>query len=90
MLVVSGRQSVRHPDGVDEFAPWDVLCFARGPGNDSGARARVLMWSTVVVPTATVHPDSDEIEIWTGRKHDDVKVRRTSAVECCDGEAPAR
>jgi len=96
LLVVSGRPSVRHPEGTDELEPWDMLCFPRGPDgahqvrNDSDEAARVLMWSTVVVPTATVYPDSDKIGIWTGRREDDVMVRRTSGVEYYDGETPAQ
>ncbi len=96
LLVVSGRPSVRHPEGIDELEPWDMLCFPRGPGgahqvrNDSGETARVLMWSTVVVPTATVYPDSDKIGVWTGRREDDVMVRRASRVEYYDGETPSR
>jgi hypothetical protein len=42
--------------------------------------ARVLMWSTVVQPTATVYPDSDKIAIWTGNPEDDVIVPRGSQV----------
>jgi uncharacterized cupin superfamily protein len=95
LLVVSGHPSVRHRGGVDQLEPMDMLCFPRGPEgahqvrNDSAETARVLMWSTVVVPTATVYPDSDKIGIWTGRKEDDVMVRRSSGVEYYDGETPA-
>ncbi len=92
LLVLSGRPSVRHLDGTDELAPLDLLCFPRGPGgahqvrNDSAATARVLMWSTVVLPTATVYPDSDKIGVWTGRDEDDLVVRRSSGVDYHDGE----
>jgi uncharacterized cupin superfamily protein len=92
LLVLSGRPSLRHPGGTDELRPLDLLCFVRGPEgahqirNDGDDTARVLMWSTVVLPTATVYPDSDKIGIWTGNPEDDVMVRRSSAVEYFDGE----
>ena len=71
---------------------WDVVCFPRGPEGAHGVRnegeetARVLMFSTVVVPTATVYPDSDKVGIWTGDPDADVIVRRESAVDYYDGE----
>ena len=34
--------------------------------NDSDEPVRVLMWSTIVLPTATVYPDSDKVGVWTG------------------------
>jgi len=92
LLVLSGHPSLRHPGGSDELEPLDLLCFVRGPAgahqvrNDGEQPARVLMWSTVVLPSATVYPDSDKIGIWTGRPEDDVMVRRSSAVEYFDGE----
>ena len=44
------------------------------------------MWSTVVLPTATVYPDSDKIGIWTGNRDDDVIVVRSSGVDYWHGE----
>ncbi len=92
LLVLSGRPSLRHPGGIDELEPLDLMCFVRGPAgahqvrNDGEQAARVLMWSTIVLPTSTVYPDSDKIGIWTGRPEDDIVVRRSSAVEYFDGE----
>ena len=92
LLVLAGRPTVRHPDGEEVLAPWDVVCFPRGPEGAHGIRndgeeiARVLMFSTVVVPTATVYPDSDKIGIWTGDPEVDGTFRRASAVEYFDGE----
>ncbi len=45
------------------------------------------MFSTVVVPTATVYPDSDKVGIWTGDEATDVLVKRDSAVGYYAGEA---
>jgi uncharacterized cupin superfamily protein len=92
LVVLEGRPSVRDPDGVAELEPLDVVFFPRGPDgahqvlNASDAPARVLMWSTVVHPTATTYPDSDKVAVWTGPPEDDLIVRRSSAVEYYDGE----
>lgn len=91
-LVVEGTPSVRTPEGVEALEPHDLVFFPKGPDgahqlrNDSDVPARVLMWSTVVLPTATVYPDSDKIGVWTGNKADDVMVRRESGVEYFDRE----
>jgi uncharacterized cupin superfamily protein len=93
LLVLSGNPTLRSPDGEERLAPWDVACFPRGPEgahavrNDTAETARVLMFSTVVTPTATVYPDSDKVGIWTGDKETDVLVRRSSRVGYYDGEA---
>jgi len=93
LLVLEGTPTLRHPEGSERLGPWDVVFFPRGPegahgiGNETEATARVLMFSTVVVPTATVYPDSDKVGIWTGDPGADVIVRRDSAVDYYDGEA---
>ena len=92
LLVLSGRPSVRHPGGTDELEPWDAVLFETGPGgahqvrNDNDETARVLMFSTVMHPAATVYPDSDKIAVWTGNKADDVIVERSSGVDYFEGE----
>jgi uncharacterized cupin superfamily protein len=91
-LVLSGRPSLRTPEGTEQLAPLDMAFFPRGPGgahqlrNDSDAPARIVMWSEVVTPAATVYPDSDKIGVWTGNKADDVMVERSSGVEYYHGE----
>jgi len=93
LLVLEGNPTLRHPEGSDRLEPWDVVFFekgsagAHGIGNESEETARVLMFSTVVVPTATVYPDSDKVGIWTGDPETDLMVRRESGVEYFDGEA---
>jgi uncharacterized cupin superfamily protein len=92
LLVLAGRPSIRTPEGVEELAPQDLVFFPTGPDgahqvrNDSDAPARVLMWSTVVTPTATAYPDSDKIGVYTGDRAHDVMVRRASNVDYYDGE----
>ena len=93
LLVLIGRPVLRHPGGEDALEPWDLVVFPTGPEgahavrNDTSETVRVLMFSTVVVPTATAYPDSDKIGVWTGRKDEDLMARRSSVVDYYDGEA---
>jgi uncharacterized cupin superfamily protein len=92
LLVLEGTPTLRHPEGSEALEPWDVVFFPPGPegahgvGNGTDRAVRVLMLSTVRVPTATVYPDSDKIGIWTGDSATDVVVRRESGVDYYDGE----
>jgi uncharacterized cupin superfamily protein len=94
LLVLEGAPTLRHPDGTEVLDPWDVVCFAVGPEGAHGVRnetdqpVRVLMWSPVAYPAATVYPDSDKIGIWTGNREDDLIVERTSGVDYFAGETP--
>ena len=91
-LVIDGRPSVRTPDGVEQLEPLDLLYFPKGPKgahqirNDGDSVARVLMWSTVVHPTATAYPDSDKVGLYTGDRAEDVMVERSSTVDYFHGE----
>ena len=92
LVVLEGRPSLRHPNGVDQLEPWDVVCFPLGPEGAHGVQnqtedvVRVLMFSTVRHPAATVYPDSDKIGIWTGNREDDLMAPRTSGVDYWAGE----
>ena len=92
VLVLAGRATVRTPEGSEQLGPFDVAFFPMGPAgahqilNDTDEAVRVLMWSTVVVPTATAYPDSDKVAVWTGDKAEDLIVGRSSAVDYYDGE----
>jgi uncharacterized cupin superfamily protein len=92
VVVLAGRPSVRTPEGTEELEPWDTVFFPKGPEgahqirNDSDAPARVMMWSTIVYPSATAYPDSDKVAVWTGVRDEDLMVRRSSGVEYYDGE----
>jgi uncharacterized cupin superfamily protein len=93
LLVLEGTPALRTPEGSDALEPFDVVFFEKGAAGAHGVRnetdepVRVLMFSTVVVPTATVYPDSDKVGIWTGDPEADVLVRRESRVDYFDGEA---
>ncbi len=92
LLVLAGRASVRTPEGTERVGPDEVVFFPTGPDgahqilNDTDETVRVLMWSQVVVPTATAYPDSDKVGVWTGDKAEDVIVPRSSRVDYFHGE----
>ena len=92
LLVLSGRPTLRHPGGTEVLAPWDAVAFPEGSEgahavrNDTDEMVRVLMFSTVALPGATVYPDSDKVGIWTGNEDDTVMVHRTSKVDYFHGE----
>lgn len=92
LLVIEGNPTLRHPEGSDRLDPWDVVFFPRGAEgahairNQTEETVRVLMFSNIAVPTATVYPDSDKVGIWTGDPEIDLLVRRESGVEYYDGE----
>lgn len=93
LIVLSGRPSLRTPEGEEELAPGDVVCFTPGPGsahkvtNRTEETVRVLMFSEVRHPAVTVYPDSDKIGVYTDPdRTDNVIVRRSSGVEYFDGE----
>jgi uncharacterized cupin superfamily protein len=92
LLVLEGSPTVRTPDGSEQVRPFDVVFFPTGPAgahqvrNDTDSRVRIVMWSTVVTPTATAYPDSDKVGIWTGIKAEDVMVERSSHVDYFHGE----
>jgi uncharacterized cupin superfamily protein len=95
LLVLAGTPTLRHPEGSEKLAPWDVACFPRGPegahkiANETGENARVLMFSTVTTPTATVYPDSGKVGIWTGDPATETIVKGESGAGYYDGEADA-
>jgi uncharacterized cupin superfamily protein len=92
LLVLAGRPTIRTPEGAEQVEPSDVVFFPKGPAgahqirNDTEEPARVLMWSTVVYPSATAYPDSDKVGIWTGDHAEDVMVVRSSRVDYFHGE----
>ena len=87
LLVLAGVATVRTPGETHEVGPQRLVFFEAGREgaheirNDGGDTLRVLMWSNVVHPTATVYPDTDKIAIWTGGdRSDDGIFRRSGAL----------
>ncbi|MDQ3742512.1 MAG: cupin domain-containing protein [Actinomycetota bacterium] len=95
LLVVAGRPTIRTPEGSSEAAPDDLVFFPKGPEgahqvrNDTSETVRVLMWSTIVVPTATAYPDSDKVGVWTGVAGENLMAPRSANVDYYSGERGA-
>jgi uncharacterized cupin superfamily protein len=92
LLVVTGRPTLRDPEGEHELEPGDVVCFPEGPEgahsvmNQSDEPSRIVILSTKAFPAVAVYPDSDKIGLWTGNEADDLMMRRESAVDYWDRE----
>ena len=92
VLVLSGRPTLRTPEGERELAPFDAAFFPIGPDgahqirNDTAETVRIAMWSTVITPSATAYPDSGKVGVWTGVDGENLMARRSSHVEYYDGE----
>lgn len=92
LLVLAGTPTLRHPAGSERLAPWDVACFLRGPegahkiANETGENARVLMFSTVTTPAATVYPDSGKVGIYTGDRLSETIFKGEPGAGYYDGE----
>ena len=92
LLVIDGRPLLRTPDGTNRLEPSDLVFFPIGPDgahqvtNDGDTAVRVLMWSNVVVPSATAYPDSDKVGIWTGVEGENLLAPRASHVDYYHGE----
>jgi uncharacterized cupin superfamily protein len=63
VIALTGRPTLRTPEGERVLAPWDIVWFPRGEQgahelrNDSGEPARVVLFSTVSDPEVVVYPD---------------------------------
>lgn len=92
LLVLAGNPTLRRPAGSERLRPWDVVCFPRGPegahgiANETEESARLLMFSTVSTPTATVYPDSGKVGIWTGDPASEEIFKGESGASYYDGE----
>ena len=94
LIVVSGRPTLRDPEGEHELSPGDVVCFHEGPDgahlvrNDSDEPVRILIASTKQLPDAAVYPDSGKVGLWTGNESDPPRLFRISdAVDYWKDEA---
>jgi uncharacterized cupin superfamily protein len=92
LIVLEGTPTLRTPEGTRVLAPWDTYGFPSGPAsahaiqNDGDATARILMFSTVNTPAATVYPDSDKIAMHVGNPADNTMARRAGSLQYYDGE----
>jgi uncharacterized cupin superfamily protein len=70
LVVLSGRPTLRAPDGEHELRAWDCVFFPDGPDgahkvtNRTEETLRVAILSNKGEPGAAVYPDSEKIGIW--------------------------
>jgi uncharacterized cupin superfamily protein len=89
LIVLSGRPTLRTPDGEQELRAWDAVCFRAGPDgahkvtNRTDETLRVAMVSTRREPGVAVYPDSNKVGVWPPGK----LFRLDDAVDYWDGEA---
>jgi uncharacterized cupin superfamily protein len=88
IIVLTGRPTVRTPDGERELGPWDcVFCPAGEAGahkvtNNTDEPSRIVIWSNRSDPETTIYPDSNKVGAWPPGK----LFRLDDAVDYYDGE----
>ncbi|MGH3002807.1 MAG: cupin domain-containing protein [Gaiellaceae bacterium] len=89
LVVLTGRPTLRTPEGEHELAPWDAVCFPEGPDgahkvtNRTEQTLRVAILSTKREPGVSVYPDSNKVGVWPPGK----LFRLEDAVDYWDGES---
>jgi len=72
LVVVTGRPTLRTPEGERELEPGDCILFPSGPQgahqlmNRTGEAAHILLASNFAMPRAAVQPDSAKMMIRWG------------------------
>jgi uncharacterized cupin superfamily protein len=76
-IALTGRLTLRTPEGEREMAPWDIVWFPRGEQgahqvrNDGDRPARIVMFSTCSDPEVVVYPDEDKVGVIADWSRDD-------------------
>ena len=93
VVVVSGKPTLRAPDGERELEPGDVAVFPEGPAgahqvvNRGEEPCRVLLLSSKS-PLAVVHyPDSGKVGLWTESDGYQAILREEPRLDYWEGEA---
>lgn len=87
LLVLTGRPTLRHPDGREHLAPGDLVAFRDEPAgahqliNESEELVRYLVFSANAEPYCVVYPDSGKVSTIRGI------FRLSDAVGYWDGES---
>jgi uncharacterized cupin superfamily protein len=74
LLVLSGRPTLRDPDGEEELAPGDLVVFPEGEEgahkltNNTEEVVRIAMISNKDEPSVAFYPDSGKVGIWPAGK----------------------
>jgi uncharacterized cupin superfamily protein len=90
LIVISGRPTLRTPEGELELEPGDTVCFPEGPAgahhvrNGTNETVRVALLSTKSDVGIAEYPDSDKVGVWANGTH--YMLRRSDQLEYWDGE----
>jgi uncharacterized cupin superfamily protein len=77
LVVITGRPTLRTPDGERALEPWDTAVFVRGEAgahqvkNETDETVRFVMFATVADPEVVVYPDEDKIGVVAQWSRDD-------------------
>jgi uncharacterized cupin superfamily protein len=88
LIALSGRTTLRTPDGERVLLPWDCAFFPTGEAgahkvtNRTDETIRVCIWSNRVAVSTSVYPDSKKVGAWPPGN----LFRLESAVDYWDGE----
>ena len=92
VIVISGRPTLRTPDGQRELSPGDLAVFPEGPsgahqlGNETDEPCRVLLLSSKS-PLAIIHyPDSDKVGLWSQAEGYQALLSRRPELDYWHGE----
>jgi uncharacterized cupin superfamily protein len=92
LLVLSGRPTLRTPDGERDLDPGDLAVFPEGPAgahlvhNRTEEPCRVLLLSSKA-PLAIVHyPDSKKVGLWTRGEGYQAMLATEPTLDYWDGE----
>ena len=88
LLVLTGRPTLRDPDGEYELEPGDLVVFPEGEEgahkvtNNGEDVVRIAMISNTDEPSVAFYPDSDKVGVWPVGK----LFRLADEVDYFDGE----
>ena len=89
LLVLTGRPTLRTPEGERELRPWDVAFFPDGEEgahkvtNNTDETLRIAILSNKGDPGVAIYPDSDKVGVYPPNK----LFRLGDAVDYFEGEA---
>jgi uncharacterized cupin superfamily protein len=89
LLVLTGRPTLRDPDGEYQLEPGDLVVFPEGEDgahkvtNNGDELARIAMISNKEEPSVAFYPDSGKVGVWPAGK----LFRLADEVDYFDGEA---
>ena len=93
LIVMTGRPTLRSPEGERELQPGDCVLFPSGPEgahqvtNSSDQPVRVLLVSNFALPRGAVQVDSDKLMVrWGSGADERLRFRKADATDYWDGE----